>query len=217
MLRALAPSMALTSVSALVLPFLVYAIARWRAQRDPIVDAQLGLKVALGFFALAAFQLALLATTMIVYTVLSSDDDKGTMYREAFGLLLPAAIVLGVHVGLLARTNQAQFPGVRRLYLGLNLCLTGAVGMVALVLAFEALFKRGSAGEGGRIAGAMTLVYGGAWAVLGWQFGRTVLGGYTPPSGPPAHVVTPSQPPPSQSQPSLPKLGGGSYPPVDRK
>jgi len=217
LLRAFAPSFVITSLVGLLLPFLVYAVARWRAHREPVVDAQLGLKVALGFFALAAFQLALLGATLIVYTVLSNGEDKGEMYRTAFGLLVPAAIVLGVHVAVLGRTNQAQFPSVRRLYLGFNLCITGAVGLIALVLAFEALFKRGSAGETGRIAGAMTLVYGGAWAALGWQFGRSVLGGYAPPSGPPAHVVLSSQPPASQSQPTLPKLGGGSYPPVEKK
>lgn len=215
--RAIAPVFTYATFSALVLPFMIYAIARWRALREPVVDAQLGLKVALGFFALAAFQLALFAATIIVYTVLSSDEDKGSMYRLGFGLLVPAAIVLGVHVGLLGRTNQLQFPGVRRLYLGINLCITGAVGMIALVLAFEALFKRGSAGESGRIAGAMTLVYGGAWAALGWQFGRLVLGGYVPPSGPPAYVAPTSQPPPSSSQPALPKLGKDSFPPIEKK
>lgn len=194
--------------------FALYVVARWRAQRDAVVDSQLGLKLALGFFALVAFQLVLLGLALLVYAALSGErgDAKGELYRTAFGLLVPGAIVLGTHLAMLRRTNQAMFPGVRRLVLGFNLVVTGMIAFVGLVLAFQAVFKRGSAGEEGRIAGAMTLVYGGAWATLGWQFGRAVLAGYAPPSAMP-DVVLPSSP--AESQPTLPKLGGGSFPPLD--
>jgi hypothetical protein len=217
-LRALAPTLVSAGWALLAIPFLLYAVARWRANRDPVADPQLGLKVALGFFAFAAFQLALLGGTMLVYTVLSSSDDKGRLYRESFGLLVPAGIVLGTHLALLRRTNQDQFPNAKRLLLGFNLVITGAVGFIGLVLAFNALFKRGSSGDDGRLAGAVTLVYGGAWAALGVHFGRLVLGGSMDsgsPGGPPAHVVPPSQAPVLPSQPQLPKLGGGSFPPID--
>ena len=125
----------------------------------------------------------------------------------------------GVHFALLKRTNQDQFPGVRRLLHGITTCLVGAVAVAGLVLAFQALFKKGSVGDGGRIAGAMTLVYGTAWVVLGVQLGKLVLGNssYPPPSGPPGYVVPPAPQPPTPSQPALPKLGGGAFPPIEPK
>ena len=41
-------------------PFVLYPIARWRAHRDAVVDPQLGLKTALEYFRMLAFQLGLL-------------------------------------------------------------------------------------------------------------------------------------------------------------
>jgi hypothetical protein len=86
------------------------------------------------------------------------------------------------------------------------------------VLAFQALFARGSSGELGRIAGAMVLVYGSAWATTGFQFGRVVLGGYSPPGEPP-QVGGPSAQPPAAGPagPSLPALRDGAFPPLDQK
>ena len=201
---------------ALVIPFIVYVIARWRANREQRVDSQLGIKVALGYFAVLGLQLALMGLTMLFYGFLSTmpSDEKGEIYRTAFGLIVPAMIVLAVHMGLLGRTNQEEFPGVRRLMLGFNLVLTGTFGFIALVMAFIALFGKGNAGELGRISGAMVLVYGSAWAAVGVQFGRVVLGGYEPPDEPQApHAPAPAVP----SGPTLPPLGGGNYPPVDQK
>lgn len=213
----LAPIMLVyAALLALVIPFIVYVIARWRANREQRVDSQLGIKVALGYFAVLGLQLALMGLTMLFYGFLSTmpSDEKGEIYRTAFGLIVPAMIVLAVHIGLLGRTNQDDFPGVRRLMLGFNLVLTGTFGFIALVMAFIALFGKGNAGELGRISGAMVLVYGSAWAAVGVQFGRIVLGGYEPPDEPQApHAPAPAVP----SGPTLPPLGGGNYPPVDQK
>src|SRR5438105_11886554 len=106
MLRALAPSMFIASLAGLLLPVLIYALARWRANRDAVPDPQLGLKVALGFFAMVGVLLALLGTTLLVYAMLSNAEEKGAKYRDAIGLILPALIVYGVHAALLKRTNQ---------------------------------------------------------------------------------------------------------------
>jgi hypothetical protein len=130
-------------------------------------------------------------------------------------MIVPSAIILGSHVALLGRTNQNEFPAVRRLLLGYNLLLTGTIGFIALVLAFEALFGKGSGGGMGRVAGAMVLVYGSAWAAVGVHFGRTVLG-FQPPSEPPAQAP-PSRTPAPAAGPSLPPLGGGAYPPISEK
>src|SRR5262249_10190199 len=128
-------------------PLLLYPIARWRAQREPVVDPQIGLKFALHLFALIAFQLALFALAMIIYTLFSRGESKSDMYRAGFGFLLPAAGVLAMHLAALKRTNQHEFPGVRRLFLGYNLVITGLLGFGMLLFAFQVFFKRGNAGD----------------------------------------------------------------------
>jgi hypothetical protein len=198
-------------------PIVLYVIARWRAHRDPWVDKQLGLKFALHYFAITAFQLALGAGTMLVWALMSDapSDFKGAFYRTAFGLLAPAGIVLAVHISMLKRTNDDQLDGVRRLFLGYNLIVTGLLGFVALIIAFQALFAKGSSGELGRLAGAMILVYGTSWALLGYKFGRIVVGGAANGGGPLAGVVTPPVTSSAAAGGGLPSLGGGAYPPID--
>jgi hypothetical protein len=139
------------------------------------------------------------------------------MYRLAFGFIVPAGIVLGAHIGLLARTNDRQYPGVRRLFVGFNLLVTGGLGFAALVLGIQALFAKGSTGGMGHLGGAAIFVYCSSWGALIWLFdylsiGRNKFG------EPPGNVVPmPPPPPPAQSgQGGLPPLGGGSYPPIDQ-
>jgi hypothetical protein len=201
-------------------PLLIYPIARWKANRDGIVDPQLGLKVALHYFALIAFQLALFAATMILYTLFSKSQLKGELYRVGFAFLIPAGGVLAAHLVLLQRTNQDHYTGVRRLYLGYNLLVTGLLGFASLLLAFQLFFKKGSAGDGGRLAIAAVLVYVGAWVACGVQFFRLVLGAPGDPGatlGPPSHAAPPVQAPPQPSGPTLPSLSAGTYPPIDQK
>jgi len=196
-------------------PLIIYPLARWRTNREGGHDVQLGVKVALQYFALISFQLLLFAASYIIYTVLSKDDAKGSMYRMGFAFLIPAALVLGAHVLLLRRTNQDFYPIVRRLYLGLNFILTGLLGFVALVFAFQVLFRKASSGEEGRFAIAFALVYVAAWAACGIQFGRLVFGDSAS-AAPPQNVVPPSAPTSSthQSGPTLPSLSTGSFPPL---
>lgn len=202
-------------------PLLIYPLARWKANREQVVDPQLGLKVALHYFALIAFQLVLFAAAMVIYTLFSKSEYKGELYRMGFGFLIPAGGVLGAHLVLLGRTNQHQYPGVRRLYLGYNLVVTGLLGFAALLFAFQVFFKKGSSGDEGRFAVAAVLVYAGAWAACGIQFGRLVLGDHGDPgaaAGPPAHVMSPPSPAsPQQSGPVLPPLSAGTFPPIDQK
>jgi hypothetical protein len=198
-------------------PLLLYPLARWRAHRDPVPDPHLGIKFALGYLGMVAFQLALFGGAMFLYAILSKDSDKGSIYRFAFGLLVPSLIVLASHVALLKRTNQDQAPGVHRLIAGYNLVVTSVFGFGALIAAFEVLFAKGSSGDGGRVVAAAVVVYGGAWAAVGWRFARLVLGNFA--SGePPSNIVTASATPPSGPQAqTLPSLGGGSFPPIEPK
>jgi hypothetical protein len=165
-----------------------------------------------------AFQILMMGTTLFLFTIISSmrSEDKGDLYRAAFGLIMPGALVLFAHRAILQRTNDDRLTSVKRLFAGYNLLFTGLIGFVALVFAFEMLLKKGSAGDAGRFSLALTLVYGTAWMVLGWRFAVNILGGdggggvmlstHAAPSAPA------SAPP---SGPVLPPLGGGSYPPIE--
>jgi hypothetical protein len=201
------------AVVGLLLPFVLYVVARWRAYKATSNDPQLGIKVALGYFMVTALQVLLAGGALLLYAIISSEEDKGTIYRAAFGLLVPGALVYFSHASLLRMTNQEAFPAVRRMLAGYNLLITGLIGMAALVAAFEALFQKGSSHGFGRAAAAGVLVYGSAWAVTGWKFARLVLGDH---GDPPDHVVPQQQQPSSQppAQPGLPPLGGGSFPPI---
>jgi hypothetical protein len=202
-------------------PLLLYPLARWKLHRAQVEDPQLGLKVVLHYFALIAFQLLLVAGVIIIFTLFAKDStSKGSFYRAGFALLVPAATVFFTHVlGFLRRTNQDQFPTVRRLFLGYNLAITGLVGFVMLLVAFQLFFKKGSAGDEGRLAIAGVLVYVGAWAACGIQFGRAVIGDNSASAGPPSASAAPPimSVPTVQSGPVLPSLSSGTYPPIDQK
>ena len=200
-------------------PIILYVVARWRAHKEPAMDTQLGLKFAMHYFSVTAFHLALAAGTLLVWATISSipSEFKSPFYRTALGLLVPAGIVLAAHLSFLKRTNEDQFPGVKRLFTGYNLIVTGLFGFIALVMAFQALFAKGSTGELGKIAGAMVLTYGTAWAVLGYKLGQLVLDRSS--GAPPQNIVMPPGPPPGAAAGGggLPPLGGGAYPPLDQR
>ncbi len=234
MLRALAgPMMAIVTMLVSItifVPIILYVIARWRAGKGP-EDQHLGLKVALHYFAVTGLHLALAGLTLLIWTMISSapSEMKSVFYRIAMGMLVPAVLVQAAHLSLLRRTNDAQITGVRRLFAGYNLIITGLLGFIALVMAFQALLAKGSSGEVGRVAGAMVLVYGTAWAVIGWKFGQSVLPGGGMGTGTGVGALTMSAPqagiaeapaaavvtPPASG--GLPALGGGAYPPIEPK
>lgn len=214
-------------------PIVLYLVARWKAAKDPDTDRHLGLKVALHYFSISAFQLGLAGLTLLVWAMITTapSEMKSVFNRIALGMLVPAGLVFAAHFSLLKRTNDAERTAVRRLFAGYNLIVTGLLGFIALVIAFQALFAKGSSGEMGRAAGAMVLVYGTAWAIVGWRFGKEVLFG-----GPGATSASPPQPgssaspppsaPSSSSTPAasptpstggLPSLGGGAFPPIEPK
>lgn len=238
LLRALAgPMMAIVTMLVtltIFVPIVLYVIARWRAHKDPDVDRHLGLKVALHYFAISAFQLGLAGVAILVWAMISSapSEMKSVFYRVAMGMIVPAALVQAAHLSLLRRTNDAQVSGVKRLFAGYNLIVTGLLGFIALVLAFQAMFAKGSSGEVGRVAGAMVLVYGTAWAVIGWRFGKFILPGgesgtgtgtgvaatSTATAAPAAAAAAPTTTTTSGSGGGgLPSLGGGAYPPIEPK
>jgi hypothetical protein len=225
MMRILGPALAVGWVVMLMMvtfvPLTLYLLARWRDGKQPTADPQLGLKIALGFFSFIGLQTLLGGTTVLFSTMISegSSDGRSSIYRAAFGLIVPGGIIYGLHAWLLQRTNQAFFTGVKRLMLGFNFIIIGMAGFMALVLSFEALFAKGSTGGMGRTAGTMLVVYGTAWVALGIQLGRMILGDGTPMQPPmyppPPHQAVPPPPAAPSSPAGLPPLGGGAFPPIE--
>ncbi len=217
LIRVIRGSLALVTgfvVPLIVVPMVLYVVARWRANRDATPDSQIGIKFALHYFASIGLQLALLGVALLLFTIISpGSSGKGEGYRAAFALLVPAALVLGAHLAVLPRTNELEYPGVRRLFAGYNLLVTGLVGVVALVIGFQALFAKGNTGVG-HAAAAAVFVYCTAWGLLGWRLARMTLG--DPPAAPDVPVAVPPAHTPAASATGLPVLGGGSFPPIDR-
>jgi hypothetical protein len=202
------------------IPIVLYLVARWRANRDPAPDPQLGLKFAIYYFGTMALQLGLVGLTMLIYTLVKPNDEfgdsKGESFRVALGMILPAGAVFGGHLALLLRTNDKASPGVKRLFYGFNLMLVGLCGFVALVASCQALFHKGSTDGMGHFAGSALFVYGTLWGLLVWRFDRIVLGGPPNPFAEFGSVVAPPAPPPPAPLPAAmraPEQGPSPYAP----
>ena len=226
MLRVLAPSVliSLAVVVMLLGPAMLYILARWRAHASPTPDPHLGLKFALYWFATSALQLGLMGLAMFVYALIGpgSSAAKGELYRIAFAAIVPAGILLGLHLLMLKRTNDEEVPGVRRLFLGYNFIIAGLIGFSAFAGGFQVLFAKGSSHGTGRLLGSLVLVYGTAWALVGWRLGQLVAGGYVagtsaPGAAPPVDPLAPGGGGGGGGGGGLPALGGGSFPPIEQK
>jgi hypothetical protein len=148
-------------------PLALYVIARWRDQREPALDPHLGAKFALGFFKWQGYQVALAGVGVLLWSITTkaSGEMREQIYRPAFGALIPGLLVFGVTAWALSRTNERERPQVGRLLAGYNLMITGVIGFVFLILAFQTLFAKGESGDPGRLIWSFAVVYVGAWIV----------------------------------------------------
>jgi hypothetical protein len=188
-----APMMATILMAGLVWMGLLYIVARWRNNRAAVPDPQLGLKFALHLFRFHGFQLLLAGAFMLVYTILHKGGGRGDIVRPALGLLVVGGLVFGSHTLLLTKTNQDSFTLMGRLFGGLNLIISGLVGFIALVIAFQMLFQKGSHGDEARLVWSLVLTYVTAWGVQGMMLGKSMLDGPAPDES--AGRVGPTAPP----------------------
>jgi hypothetical protein len=176
-------------LSTVIVPLVLYIIARWREHREQVPDQQMGLKFALGYFKWQGFQIALLGAAALLWSVVSSlpSEAHEYIYRPAFGLILPGLLVFGVSSWALLRTNQIERPQVGRLLAGYTMVLIGVFAFTFLVIGFVLLFWKGSTNkELGRFVWSFVFVYGAAWVTQTAMFMVDVA-----PSQPPV------QPPPT--------------------
>jgi hypothetical protein len=167
MLGMLAPMiMVYVVMTMMIIPLVLYIIARWREHRESVPDPQMGLKFALGYFKWQGFQIALAGAAALLWSVTSSAPSEmhEYIYRPAFGLILPGLLVFGVASWALLRTNQLERPQVGRLLAGYSMILVGIFAFTFLVIGFVLLFWKGQTDkEAGRFIWSMTFVYGAAW------------------------------------------------------
>jgi hypothetical protein len=193
-----APMMAMMFAAGFAWFVLIYVIARWRNNRAPMPDPQLGLKFALHLFRFHGYQLLLMGGTMLLFTVLMKSERgsvRGDIFRPAAAFLVAGGIVFGVHTLMLTKTNQDQYGLMGRLFAGVNLVITGLIGFVGLIFALQVLFAKGEGGNVARVAWSIVLVYCTAWGVQGALLGKSMLsGGSSDAMAPPGSM---QQPPPT--------------------
>ena len=146
-------------------PF-VYVILRWRQTREgETPDPQLGLKVALHYFATIGWHIALVAGFLLLYSfTVDSSRMQEVFLRMGVGLLLGGGVVHGVHRALIARmTDSATRPNVTRVFKGLNLVLTGLIGMGAFVGLCVLITQEEIPEDPFKFAAVLAVVYLGAW------------------------------------------------------
>ena len=146
-------------------PF-VYVILRWRQAREgETPDPQLGLKVALHYFATIGWHITLVAVFVLLYSfVVDGSRMQEVFVRMGAGLLLGGTIVYGLHRVLITRlTDSAQRPNVTRIFKGLNLVLCGLIGMAALVAVCVMITQEEIPEEPFKLAGILMVVYLAAW------------------------------------------------------
>lgn len=163
-------------------PIIIYIVARWRSHRDDAPDPQLGIKVAICWFKMAAFLLLLLGVFIVCFSIvadLPSGAGESAM-RVGAGLILPSLLIFAIQYFVLVQTNSEQRPTIARMFTGVTLVYTGLVTFGALTIGGIMLFQEDSPSELNRTIVVAILIYGGATASLGIRLMREVTGAFMP-------------------------------------
>lgn len=148
-------------------PF-VYILLRWRQAREgEPADPQLGLKVALHYFATIGLHVVLIALVAVLYSFLIDNSRVSEeMIRIGAGLLIGGGVILGGHQTLLRQlTDSTSRPNVARVFAGLNLVLCGLIGMGALLAASVMICQEHPPEEGFKLVFVLMAVYLGTWGL----------------------------------------------------
>src|SRR5688500_5629350 len=113
------------AISMIVIPIVLYAFARALQNPEPIPDPQLARQSALSYFKVIAFHALLWGGVFLAFTILMKSKDKSDIYRPAFGVAVPAAMLYATQVWALFRTNQEEAPLVPRMMSGWSLMISG--------------------------------------------------------------------------------------------
>ena len=148
-------------------PF-VYVLLRWRQGREgEPADPQLGLKVALHYFATIGLHVVLMALVAVLYSFLIDNSMVSEpMMRAGGGLLIGGGIILGAHVMLIGRlTDSPGRSNVARVFTGLNVVLCGLIGMGALLAGTTMITQEHVPEDGLKIVMVLMAVYLTTWGL----------------------------------------------------
>ena len=103
-----------------IIPFVLYIIARWRDSRSEVPDAQLGYKFGLHLFRFYALSSLLSAAAFLLIALFYSFTYRfqSEPFQMVLGMAIPAGVILFGCLKLLTDTNDAEYPGVGRLFNG---------------------------------------------------------------------------------------------------
>jgi len=152
------------------LPIAVYILMRVRDSQEQAADIHLGIKVVACWFQLAAAQILLLGSTILLYSIV----EFGEEWRIGAGLVIPALVIYGVLYLTLSATNSVERPSIRRMFRGINLAYTGGIAFVGLLVGSVALFQEGASFANGSAIVAAVIVYTLSAGVQGTRLLREV-------------------------------------------
>ena len=153
----------------LLLPVLIYVVARFRDNREDTSDTQLGIKVVLSWFQIISYQVLMVAGVVLVYSVLEGELGE---VRLSSGLAVPSVVIAVLLHFALQQTNSESRPSVKNMVKGVGLVFTGAVAFASLVIGGVMLFQKGSSSGQGTTVASVVLIYGIAALVQGMHFLR---------------------------------------------
>lgn len=130
----------------MLLVFLVtYVVLRWRGLKDEDPDPQLGIKAAINFLQFILLVSALLGFSLIFTALFAKIGKSGgkDLWKWGLGMLWGSAVLFaGFEAYYRMLTNQADFPEVRRSFLGLTLVIMGLVAVFSFLLFWMGLFDK---------------------------------------------------------------------------
>jgi hypothetical protein len=150
-----------------LLPF-VYVLLRWRQAREgEPADPQLGLKVALYYFATLGLHVVLIGAVALLYSLmLDGPSMSERLMRLGAGLALGGGLVYAIHRVLIARlTDPARRARVARVFAGLNVVVCGLIGMGCLIATAVMLLQESVPEDAFKLTASLLVVYLGGWAL----------------------------------------------------
>lgn len=148
-----------------------YIVLRSRDGRQEVQDPQLGLKTALHLIGSIGIVIGITGFTFVVTEILMRDSTSSTTWftpliRAGLGMILSGLIITaGNWWFLLMRTNDRQWPAVRRTFVGSRLVIHGIVICITLTGTLVALFLDDAPEEIAKVFGGSLLVWFASWAV----------------------------------------------------
>ena len=146
-----------------------YIILRLRDTQQEVHDPQLGMKTALHLIGTLGILVGVSGLSIVLIDLIT-DDNTRTAFTEAvrvgLAMALSGLIITAGHWWFLyMRTNDRQWPAVRRTFVGCRLIIHGIIICVALTGTMITLFMENPPEEASKVFGGMLIVWFASWCV----------------------------------------------------